>query len=135
VLLPLDSQDVSTTVADWTSTLAERFGAHVALVHVEAPPGAAQRVRARHSARRRTSTITTWNRIARELPPQRVFVDAVLGDPAEAVLSEARRFRSELVMLEAPDDEEMESEPSSVDSVLVQSHCPVLVIPISDEAP
>ena len=135
VLLPLDSQDVSTTVADWTSALAQRFGARLALLHVEAPHDSVRKVRARPSSRRRASTTTAWSRIARELPPQRVFVDAVLGDQAEAVLSEARRFSTELVMLEAPDDRESDSESASVDSVLVQSHCPVLVIPATDELP
>ena len=135
VLLPLDSQDVSTTVADWTSALAERFGARLALVHVESPHDVARRLRARPSSRRRASTTTLWNRVARELPPQQVFVDAVLGDHAEAVLSEARRFGTELVMLEAPDDEAAKDESTSVDSVLARSHCPVLVIPATDETP
>jgi nucleotide-binding universal stress UspA family protein len=135
VLLPLDSQDVSTTVAEWTSTLAQRFGARLALLHVEAPHHSARKLRARPSALRRASTTTSWNRIARELPPQRVFVDAVLGDQAEAVLSEARRFSTELVMLEAPDEEQSDGESESVDCVLAQSHCPVLVIPATDELP
>jgi nucleotide-binding universal stress UspA family protein len=132
LLLPLESQDVSTTVADWTSALAERLGARLALVHVEGPHDVARRVRARPSSLRRASTTTTWNRIARELPAQRVFVEAVVGDRAEAVLCEARRFSTELVMLEAPDDDESGAESTSVDSVLVQSHCPVLVIPANE---
>jgi nucleotide-binding universal stress UspA family protein len=135
VLLPLESQDVSRTVADWTTALAERFEARLALVHVEAPHDAARRLRARPSSRRRASTTMLWNRIARELPPQRVFVDAVLGDHAEAVLSESRRFSTELVMLEAPDDADATDESTSVDSVLVRSHCPVLVIPVTDDKP
>src|SRR5204862_6987882 len=37
ILLPLDSGDVTTSLADWTAELAERFEARLALVHVEAP--------------------------------------------------------------------------------------------------
>lgn len=132
MLLPLDAPDVSMALADWTSELAERFDARLALVHVD-PTRDGRRMRGRPSSRRRASTTTMWNRIARELPPQRVFVDAVLGDSAEAVLAEARRLRTELVMVEAPD--ENMGNPGSVDSVLVQSHCPVLVIPAMSDLP
>ena len=37
-----------------------------------------------------------------DLPHGHVFVDAVLGEPADAVLAEARRFASDLVVLAAP---------------------------------
>ncbi|HKW49979.1 MAG TPA: universal stress protein [Gemmatimonadaceae bacterium] len=134
MLLPLDAADVSTTLADWTSGLAERFEARLALVHIEAPHDAARRMQARPSSRRRASTTTMWHRIARELPPQRVFVDAVPGDSAGAVLAEARRFRTDLVMVDAP-DESIENPMTPVDSVLLQTHCPVLVIPATDDQP
>src|SRR5690348_5365679 len=135
ILLPLDAPDVSATVADWTNALAQRFDARLALVHIEAPPDAARRMRARPSSRRRATTTMVWNRVARELPPHRVFVDAVLGDRAEAVLAEARRFNTELVMLEAPEEVAIESRSSSVDALLVQSPCPVLVIPATADLP
>lgn len=135
MLLPLDAPDVSAAVADWTNALAQRFHARLALVHVEAPPDGARRMRLHPSSLRRASATKPWNRVARELPPQRVFVDAVLGDRAEAVLAEARRFNTELLMLEAPDDEATETPSTSVDAVLVQSHCPVFVIPAADDLP
>lgn len=133
MLLPLDAPDVSTTLADWTSKLAERFDARLALVHVDPTHDVTRRMQGRASSRRRASTTTMWNRIARELPPQRVFVDAVLGDNAEAVLAEARRFSSELVMVQAPEDENAKGPSTRIDSVLVHSHCPVLVVPATDD--
>ena len=132
MLLPLHAPEVSAAVADWTSTLAQRFESRLALVHVETQSDGAGR-RASHSRRGRPLTTTPWNRVARELPPQRVFVDAVSGDAAKAVLEEARRFSTELVMLEAPDEEPTETPATSVDAMLVQSHCPVLVIPATDD--
>jgi nucleotide-binding universal stress UspA family protein len=129
VLLPVDSVDVTTELATWTGSLAEQFGARLALVHIEGtrdrdlPPGAAHE--------RPAVSTTAWSRIARELPPHRVFVDAVLGERADAVLSEARRFHTELVLLQAPDDCQAEG---ATDRVLRESECPVLVIPSGDNA-
>ena len=130
ILLPLDSGDVPTSVADWTSELAGRFDARLALVHVESihcqrltgKPGAAERPL-------ETSTIP-WTHVADDLPDDRVMVDAVLGEPAEVVLNEAHRFGTELVLLEAPTDGESPVDvPSTVDRVLRRSECAVLVVP------
>ena len=126
VLLPLDSVEVPVTVAEWTEALANRFGARLALVHVE-PPADERRLTSRRTVPRRQVT-TPWTRLARDLPRDRVFVDAVIGDRAEAVLAESRRFRSELVLLQVPDDE-APGPTAPVDRVLRRSECPVLVIP------
>jgi len=129
VLLPVDSVDVTTELATWTGSLAEQFGARLALVHIEGtrdrdlPSGVAHE--------RPAVSTTTWSRVARELPPHRVFVDAVLGERADAVLSEARRFHTELVLLQAPDDRQADE---ATDRVLRESECPVLVIPSADNA-
>lgn len=124
VLLLLDSAEVSTELADWTGTLADRFGAKVALVHVDARES--ERAPTSHPHHRRRNT-TPWRRLARKLPPQRVFVDAVPGDRADAVLAESQRFGTELVLLQAP-DEDLPFD-SSTSRVLRGSACPVLVFP------
>jgi len=127
VLLPLDSVEVDTELAEWTGALAERFDARLALLHVEDK---------HRDARLTASSVslpvrkTPWSRVARELPPHRVFVDAVLGDRAEAVLAESRRFGTELVLLQAPDDGTLTD--SSIDRVLRRSECAVLVVPSAD---
>ena len=66
-------------------------------------------------------------------PSHRVFVDAVLGDRADAVLGEARRFHSDLVMLQAANDEPAAPD-GATDRVLRSAECPVLVIPSADNA-
>jgi nucleotide-binding universal stress UspA family protein len=129
VLLPLDSGEVTTELAEWTESLAERFDARLAMVHVE-PTTAGERLTT-PPARCPSDAVTPWSRVARELPPQRVFVDAVLGDPADAVLAESRRFKSELVMLQAGDWMAKDDATDPVTRVIRRSECPVLVIPPS----
>jgi len=124
VLLPVDAVEVSAELAEWTGALAEQFDARLALVHVEPTAPSSPRLT---TGRPRTP----WCRVARQLPPQRVFVDAVLGEQAEAVLSESRRFKSELVLMQAP-DEEVADTADAVGRVLRRSECPVLVIPPAD---
>jgi hypothetical protein len=82
--------------------------------------------------RRRPATSTTpWSRVARQRPSNRVFVDAVLGDSAQAVLTESKRFGTELVLLQAPDgDADTQRDPTS--RVLREAACPVLVVPSAD---
>lgn len=129
VLLPLDSVEVDTDLADWTGALAEKFEARLALLHVEDKQRDARLTALpAHLPLHRTP----WSRVARELPPHRVFVDAVLGDRADAVISESRRFGTELVLLQAPDDSTVTD--SSIDRVLRRSQCAVLVVPSADTA-
>lgn len=129
VLLPLDSVDVDAELADWTGALADRFQARLALLHVQDKRSDA---RQKLMPNRSPAPTTPWSRVARELPSYRVFVDAVLGDRAEAVLSESQRFGTELVLLQAPDD--AAAPDRSVDRVLRRAHCAVLVVPSADTA-
>lgn len=129
VLLPLDAVEVDTELAEWTGALAERFEARLALLHVEDKDRDA---RVTPSPVRFPVHKTPWSRVARELPSHRVFVDAVLGDRADAVLAESRRFGTELVLLQAPDDGTVTD--SSIDRVLRRSQCAVLVVPSADTA-
>ena len=133
VLLPLNSGRVTAGLADWTHDVTARFGARLALVHVE-PRRASARLTARHATGARCEAPTRpWTDVARELPPERVFVDAMVGDNVEAVLAEARRFASDLVVLEAPDNDDAPAV-NPFDRVLLRSECPVLVIPPVEDA-
>jgi len=130
ILLPLDSGDVPTSVADWTSKLAARFDARLALVHVESIHRQRRTGGASAAERRLETNTTPWTRVADDLPDDRVMVDAVLGEPADVVLTEAHRFGTELVLLETPTDSESSAGVSStVDRVLRRSECAVLVVP------
>ena len=131
VLLPLESVEVTTELADWTGALAERFDAQLALVHVE-PTDHEHHLTSSGAMRGRRFTSTTpWSRVARQRPPHRVFVDAVLGDSAEAVLSESKRFGTELVLLQAPEDADAQRD-NPTSRVLREAACPVLVVPSAD---
>ena len=130
ILLPLDSGDVPTSLADWTGELAGRFDARLALVHVESIHRQRLTGKSRTAARRIEKSTTPWTHVAEDLPDDRLIVDAALGEPADVVLTEAHRFRTELVILEAPaDDEAGAAFPSTVDCVLRRSECAVLVVP------
>ena len=134
VLLPLESPDVDSSVADWTEALAERFHARVVLVHVQPPNGNSLTRNARVLARLERFT-TPWTHVAHDLPPDRVLVDAVLGDEGEAVLAEAKRFDSDLVLLPAPTGETSADARDPVDRVLRSSECAVLVVPPLEHPP
>jgi nucleotide-binding universal stress UspA family protein len=127
VLLPLDSVEVTTELADWTGALAERFDAQLNLVHVEPTDREHHLTSGGAICGGRVGT-TPWTRIARERPPQRVFVDAVIGDSADAVLAESKRFGTELVLLQAPEDADTQRD-NPTSRVLREAECPVLVVP------
>lgn len=130
ILLPLDSGDVPTSVADWTHELAGRFDARLALVHVESIHRERLTRKSKPADRRFEPRTTPWTHVADDLPDDRVMVDAVLGEPADVVLSEAHRFGTELVLLAAPTDDASQADlPSTVDRVLRRSECAVLVVP------
>lgn len=133
VLLPLESVEVTNELADWTGALAERFDAQLALVHVEPTEHDRHSTSAGAIRDGKLTSTTPWSRVARQRPPHRVFVDAVLGDSAQAVLAESKRFGTELVLLQAHDDTDTQSgDPTS--RVLREAACPVLVVPCADNA-
>ena len=134
VLLPLDSVEVTTELADWTGALAERFDAQLALVHVESSARDTHLTSPSVSGPGARVSTTPWSRVARARPAHRVFVDAVVGDRADAVLAESKRFGTELVLLQAPDDDDTAGPANPVSRVLRSSECPVLVIPSVDNS-
>ena len=134
VLLPLDSVEVTTELADWTDALAERFDAELALVHIESSARDAHLTSSAISGDRPRASTIPWSRIARTRPPHRVFVDAVLGDRADAVLAESKRFGTDLVLLQASEGDDTIGPANSVTRVLRGSDCPVLVIPSVDNS-
>ena len=131
VLLPLESVDVATELADWTGALAERFDAQLTLVHVEPTDRERRLMSNGATGGRRLARTTPWSRVARQRPPNRVFVDAVVGDSAEAVLAESKRFGTELVLLQAPEDSDTQRD-NPTSRVPREAECPVLVVPSAD---
>lgn len=134
VLLPLESPDVESAVAGWTEALANRFHARVVLVHVQ-PPSNGHLTRHAFELARRVTNTTPWTHVAHDIPPERVLVDAVLGDEGDAVLAEAKRFDSDLVLLQPPTGETSADATEPVDRVLRSSECAVLVVPPLEHPP
>lgn len=133
VLLPLESAHITTGCANWTHEVAKRFGARLALVHVDSSRQTSRLTAQQTAVARRGIQMSLWTDAARELPAERVFVDAIAGDSTEAVLTEAHRFGSDLLVLEAPENHG-ETAPAPIDQVLLRSECPVLVIPPLEDA-
>lgn len=133
VLLPLPSPDVGTSIAEWTEELADRFDARVVLVHVQAPGAAPTATRAT-IVEKPVEPSKPWTLVGQHLPQERVLVDAVLGEQGDAVLAEARRFDSDLVLFATP-PEDRGDRPSPVDRVLRSSECAVLVVPPLEHPP
>ena len=132
VLLPLESVEVTNELADWTGALAERFDAQLTLIHVE-PTDREHLLTSSGAVRTRPLASTTpWSRVARQRPSNRVFVDAVLGDSAHAVLTESKRFGTELVLLQAPEGDADTNRDNPTSRVLREAACPVLVVPSAD---
>jgi hypothetical protein len=48
------------------------------------------------------SRVPRWRRLAALLPPERVFVDAASGEPAAVILTQARRFGCDTIVLGRP---------------------------------
>jgi len=135
LLLPLQSAEIRTSVAEWTEALAARFDARVVLVHVQVPhEDDGLTTHARKDDLEVMESSMPWTDVAHDLPPDHVFVDAVLGEPADAVLAEARRFDSDLVLLPAP-AETGANGATPVDRVLRASACAVLVVPPLEHPP
>ncbi|MFL5582042.1 MAG: universal stress protein [Gemmatimonadaceae bacterium] len=109
LLVPVEGGDIGAPTFEWARDLEERFDARLAIVlvaggsragAVDAPP--------------------RWRQLAATREADRLFVDAVAGDPPAAIAAEALRFHSDLVLMDADDA-------AAVSGVLRRAACPVLI--------
>jgi nucleotide-binding universal stress UspA family protein len=98
VLVPVLGGDISEgALAQARSALASP-DAHLALVHVVSSRPLAGGCPGGHPASEDVD-LPRWQALAATVPPERLFVDAALGDPGEVILAAARRFGSDLIVL------------------------------------
>lgn len=93
VLVPVFGGDISDATFARARAALDIPGGSVAIVHVMPPDGMVA------PAPRNDGEVPRWQRLADAAP---AFVDAVRGEPADVVLSQARRFGSDVVLLGRP---------------------------------
>jgi hypothetical protein len=98
VLVPIFGGDISDDALSLASDLLARGGSRLMLLHVMPErDGAVGTSRERHSG-----IEPRWQRLTSAVTPDRTFVDAVVGDPADQILAEAERCHSDVIVLAPP---------------------------------
>ena len=121
LLLPIQGPDISAFVFEWARALEARCGARCSVLHVDV-------ARRYAGAPIGVSGTPRWRRLADGFASNPVFVDAVTTrEPATAVMSQADRFSSDLVVL--GDGTFGSSSPPVIRRLFEEAHRPVLVIP------
>jgi hypothetical protein len=93
ILVPVIGGDISAATYARARAAAATPGARLAVVHVA---GIGGRARGRPWI---AGTMPRWRRLAEET---HAFVDAVAGDPATVIAGQARRFASDVVLVDRP---------------------------------
>lgn len=123
LLLPVQGPDISAFVFEWARAIEARCNARISIVHVDVAPcygGATEKVTADEAPR--------WRRVADGFEPSTVFVDAVTtSEPATAVMAQAKRFSSDLVVV--GDRTFGAISPPAIRRLLLETQRPVLVVP------
>jgi len=94
VLVPILGDDISDDTFAKARALLARPDSQLVLLHVSSADDlvAACRVKPITTAEPR------WHRLASMVPPDRTFIDAVVGDPTTEILAEADRFHSDAIV-------------------------------------
>jgi hypothetical protein len=94
VLVPIFGGDITEEALAAARSLLGEADCQLVLLHV-APETT-------DAARSRSQVEPRWHRLASAAAPDHTFVDAVIGDPVDEVLSEAQRFDSDAIVLGLP---------------------------------
>jgi nucleotide-binding universal stress UspA family protein len=94
VLVPILGDDISADTYARARAMLARPDCRLVLLHVRpaGDPSASNRVAPATTGERR------WHRLARAVPADRTFIDAVVGDPTTEILDEAARFHSDTIL-------------------------------------
>lgn len=102
VLVPVLDRDISeAALARGRSTLAGS-DAWLVLLHVVSSPESGDEPGTERS-KFDDARLPRWRQLAAAARAGHVFVEAIEGDPARVILSEAARFGSDVILLERPD--------------------------------
>jgi nucleotide-binding universal stress UspA family protein len=93
ILVPVLDGDITSATFARARAATAHSDARLIILHVT--PAAADD---RPAERQEPGTTPRWRRLAQELPADRVFVDAVAGDPAAVIVTQAARFACDLVL-------------------------------------
>ena len=95
LLVAVRGGDITEATAECVRDAVTGRDARVAFLHL---PDALARGRGTAPA----PELARWRRVAATVPPERLFVEAIAGDPADVIVSQARRFGSDLIVLGTP---------------------------------
>ena len=94
VLVPIVGGDISAATYVKACSLLARPDSRLVLLHIGTPNEPA----GPKSAVPPTTTEPRWHRLARAVPADRTFIDAVAGDPATEIADEADRFHTDTIV-------------------------------------
>ena len=96
VLVPILGEDISDSAFTVATSMLKRSDSRLVLLHIasadDGKPGVPRRPQP-------PAGQLKWQRLASTLPADRMFIDAVVGDPKTEILAEAERFHSDIVLL------------------------------------
>ena len=95
VLVPILGDDISDDTFAKARVLLVRPDSQLVLLHVRP----ADDLVAAGCVKPTPTTEPRWHRLASMVPPDRTFIDAVVGDPTTEILAEAERFHSDAVLV------------------------------------
>ena len=98
ILVPILGDDITESALTTARSLIGQADTQLVLLHVAR---AVDSMTADCDAPQFPTTGRRWQRLA-SAAPTRTFLEAVVGNPAEVVLSEARRFGSDTIVLGEP---------------------------------
>ena len=101
VLVPVLGGDITPAALALATRAIAVPGARLAIMHIVCGRTHAHR-RSRPATAGTETGIPRWRRLAGVLPPERVFVDTVRGDPARVIPAQARRFGCDAIVLGRP---------------------------------
>ena len=128
VLVPVLDGDITAGALADLRALVAASDVRLAIVHVVGDGEVAHGCAARHSAADDHGP-ARWREVAALVRPERLFVDAIAGDPARAILSQIDRFGSDLVVMggAGPAGARHARSDRTIAQVARASHCPVVV--------
>jgi hypothetical protein len=94
VLVPIIGDDISDDTYARACWMLAHPDSRLVLLHIRPPSDPA--IPGKPTAA--TTSEPRWHRLAREVPSDRTFIDAVVGDPTTEILDEADRFHSDTIL-------------------------------------
>ena len=94
VLVPILGDDISDDTFAKARALLARPDSQLVLLHVSSADDLVDACRVKPI----TTAEPRWHRLASMVPPDRTFIDAVVGDPTTEILAEADRFHSDAIV-------------------------------------